>query len=129
MKAATMGAVAFQKGLGACHSLAHPLSSLCGLHHGLANAVCLPAVAEFNAASVPDRVERIAGLLPGSGSCATRLRDLRAAIGLPEALRATGVSREQLEPLADLAFADACHTQNPRVCTRADLLSLYEASF
>src|SRR4030095_231860 len=49
MKAAMMGAVAFQKGLGACHSLAHPLSSEGGLHHGLANALVLPAVIDFNA--------------------------------------------------------------------------------
>src|SRR4030095_16102132 len=55
MKAAMMGAVAFQKGLGACHSLAHPLSSECGLHHGLANALCLPAVVEFNEAAVSER--------------------------------------------------------------------------
>ena len=57
MKAAMMGAVAFQKGLGACHSLAHPLSSEKGLHHGLANALCLPAVVEFNEAAVPDRLD------------------------------------------------------------------------
>src|SRR3974377_557901 len=48
MKAAMMGAVSFQKGLGACHSLAHPLSSEKGMHHGLANALCLPAVVEYN---------------------------------------------------------------------------------
>ncbi|MBW2547080.1 MAG: iron-containing alcohol dehydrogenase, partial [Deltaproteobacteria bacterium] len=48
LKAAMMGAVAFQKGLGACHSLAHPLSAELGMHHGLANAICLPAVLDFN---------------------------------------------------------------------------------
>src|SRR3712207_8865573 len=57
LKAAMMGAVAFQKGLGACHSLAHPLSSECGLHHGLANALCLPAVVEFNEAHARTRSE------------------------------------------------------------------------
>ena len=59
MKAAMMGAVAFQKGLGVCHSLAHPLSSEKNLHHGLANALCLPAVVDFNNQAVPDRIERV----------------------------------------------------------------------
>lgn len=60
MKAAMMGAVAFQKGLGACHSLAHPLSSDFGLHHGLANALCLPAVLDFNEHSALERVLHVA---------------------------------------------------------------------
>ncbi|MDH5676961.1 MAG: iron-containing alcohol dehydrogenase, partial [Myxococcales bacterium] len=51
LEAATLGAVAFQKGLGACHSLAHPLSTETGMHHGLANALCLPAVIDYTAAS------------------------------------------------------------------------------
>ena len=57
--AAAMGGVAFQKDLGATHSLAHPLSSLCGLHHGLANALCLPFVMEFNAARKPGVYRRV----------------------------------------------------------------------
>src|SRR5207249_2808034 len=57
--AAAMGAVAFQKDLGATHSLAHPLSSLCGMHHGTANAVCLPAVMEFNAQRKPGLYRRV----------------------------------------------------------------------
>ncbi len=65
MKAAMMGAVAFQKGLGACHSLAHPLSSECGLHHGLANALCLPAVVEFNAQLAGARLAHAAQALGG----------------------------------------------------------------
>src|SRR5439155_3188470 len=57
--AAAMGGIAFQKDLGATHSLAHPLSSLCGLHHGLANALCLPFVMDFNAARKPGVYRRI----------------------------------------------------------------------
>jgi alcohol dehydrogenase class IV len=131
MKAAMMGAVAFQKGLGACHSLAHPLSNLCGLHHGLANALCLPAVVEWNAAAAEARLREAARAL-GAGSSsaalATRLRELRREIGLPESLRAAGVKPEQLGALADGAIEDACHRSNPRPCTRADLAALYEAS-
>ena len=131
MKAAMMGAVAFQKGLGACHSLAHPLSSEHGLHHGLANALCLPAVLRFNAATVPERVSHVSLLLGGGAeplACATAVADLRAQLGLPNGLGAMGVQSSHLAVLADKAFADACHQSNPRPTTRADLLKLYEAS-
>lgn len=131
MKAAMMGAVAFQKGLGACHSLAHPLSSEHGLHHGLANAVCLPAVIEFNAAAVPDKVLHVGLLLGGAaepGACKARLVELRAAVGLPAGLTSLGIGEAALEKLSSLAIQDACHQSNPRPCTQADLLALYRAS-
>jgi 4-hydroxybutyrate dehydrogenase len=132
LKAAMMGAVAFQKGLGACHSLAHPLSSECGLHHGLANALGLPAVVEFNEEFAASRLAQVATLLGGEPSargCAEALRGLRARLGLPEGLGKAGVAREKLDVLADLAFQDACHQSNPRTCSRDDLRRLYEASF
>jgi 4-hydroxybutyrate dehydrogenase len=136
LKAAAMGAVAFQKGLGACHSLAHPLSSENHLHHGLANALCLPAVVDFNRSAVPAKLARIATLLGVRSDdaeslafeCAGALRALRRRLDLPEGLLAAGVREDQLERLADLAFADACHQDNPRRCTREDLLALYRAS-
>ncbi|HEX7670206.1 MAG TPA: iron-containing alcohol dehydrogenase, partial [Polyangiaceae bacterium] len=132
MKAAMMGAVAFQKGLGACHSLAHPLSSECGLHHGLANSLCLPAVVEWNEGAAHERLGRVArifGSNGSAGSCATVLRELRAKVGLPSTLSEVGVRRDQLGKLADLAILDACHASNPRPCKREDLLALYERSF
>lgn len=132
MKAAMMGAVAFQKGLGACHSLAHPLSSECGLHHGLANALCLPAVVEFNEGAAQPRLARVARIFGGNGSlgsCGVALRELRARVGLPERLGEVGVVREQLPRLSELAVKDACHASNPRPCTTADMLALYETSF
>lgn len=131
MKAAMMGAVAFQKGLGACHSLAHPLSSQCGLHHGLANALCLPAVVDFNETTIPERVLHVALLLGAEaepGACATALRALRAALGLPSGLAQVPIDAELLPSLADQAVADGCHLENPRPCTRDDLLHLYQAS-
>jgi 4-hydroxybutyrate dehydrogenase len=131
MKAAMMGAVAFQKGLGACHSLAHPLSSEHGLHHGLANALCLPAVIDFNEAAAGERVLHVALLLgadAGAGACADALRALRSKLGLPGGLKAAGLSAEQLPPLAGKAIEDACHQGNPRPCTRELLLELYEKS-
>jgi 4-hydroxybutyrate dehydrogenase len=131
LKAAMMGAVAFQKGLGACHSLAHPLSSECGLHHGLANALCLPAVVAFNGDHAGDKLARVSELLGGEPSakgCAEALRALRARLGLPDGLEKAGVPREKIEPMSELAFHDACHSLNPRACTREDLRRLYEAS-
>jgi alcohol dehydrogenase class IV len=129
MKAAMMGAVAFQKGLGACHSLAHPLSSECGLHHGLANALCLPAVVEFNESFVGERYARVARVLGDGGTLGDALRALRARVGLPSGLGEAGVPRDKLGRLADLAIEDGCHRENPRSCTRVDLLTLYERSF
>jgi 4-hydroxybutyrate dehydrogenase len=129
MKAAMMGAVAFQKGLGACHSLAHPLSSEKGLHHGLANALCLPAVVDFNASAVPDRLARVrAALGAGGESLSVALRHLRARLGLPGGLRQEGVTEADLDKLADKAIEDACHRLNPRPVTRDDLRALYAAS-
>jgi len=137
LKASMMGAVAFQKGLGACHSLAHPLSAEHHLHHGLANAVCLPAVLDFNRSAVPEKIARIAKLLGARGEnvetlafeCSGAVRALRKKIGLAEGLGATGVPEDGLSKLAKLALEDACHRSNPRACTEEDMLALYKASF
>jgi alcohol dehydrogenase class IV len=129
MKAAMMGAVAFQKGLGACHSLAHPLSSEKGLHHGLANAICLPAVVEWNTSAVPDRLARVRAAIGAEGeSLPDALRYLRARVGLPGGLRQEGVTLADLDKLADKAILDACHRCNPRPVTREDLRALYAES-
>lgn len=129
MKAAMMGAVAFQKGLGACHSLAHPLSSEKGMHHGLANALCLPAVCDYNTSAVPERIERVRALLdPKAKTLSEALRALRTRIGLANGLAAHGITREDIPKLAAKAIIDACHQSNPRPCTEADLAALYEAS-
>jgi 4-hydroxybutyrate dehydrogenase len=129
MKAAMMGAVAFQKGLGACHSLAHPLSSEMGMHHGLANALCLPAVVEFNQPAAAERLERVRGILdPNAKTCGDALRALRKHVGLPGGLRAEGVGEADVEKLSQKAIEDACHRSNPRPVTREDFASLYRAS-
>lgn len=137
LKAAMMGAVAFQKGLGACHSLAHPLSTEFGMHHGLANAICLPAVLDFNRVVIPERIAEVAHQLGVRGSdeatlafeCAGAVRALRRSIGLPADLRSQGIEESDLPRLAELAYKDVCHQLNPRPCTQDDLLALYKASF
>jgi len=129
MKAAMMGAVAFQKGLGACHSLAHPLSSEKGMHHGLANALCLPAVVEYNESVIAPKLERIRKILePSAKTCADAVRSLRKRVGLPSGLSAEGVTQADVPKLSAKAMEDACHRSNPRPCTRDDLAKLYVAS-
>jgi 4-hydroxybutyrate dehydrogenase len=129
MKAAMMGAVAFQKGLGVCHSLAHPLSSEKNLHHGLANALCLPAVCDFNNVAVPDRIERVRRVVDlNATSLANALRALREKIGLPSGLSAEGITKGDISKLADKAMEDACKALNPRPVTRDDIVKLYELS-
>jgi alcohol dehydrogenase class IV len=132
LKAAMMGAVSFQKGLGACHSLSHPLSAEFNLHHGLANALCLPAVVDFNEKVIPERVQRVATLFGSkreAGAASQALRNLRKAIGLPASLREAGVPEKDLPRLAKLAMGDGCHSSNPRPCTEQDMLALYRASY
>jgi alcohol dehydrogenase class IV len=131
-----MGAVAFQKGLGACHSLAHPLGAEYDEHHGLANALCLPAVLDFNRSVVPARVAAVARALGVRGDdedalayeCAGAVRALRHKVGLPDGLAAIGLSDAQVAKLAPLAFEDVCHGSNPRSCTEQDLLQMYRVS-
>jgi len=127
MMASIMGAIAFQKGLGATHSLAHPLSSDCGMHHGTSNAVLLPFVLEFNRSTVPQRLLELAAQF-GAGDLAAQVRDLNGRIGIAPRLRDYGVTEAVLPVLADKAIQDGCHQLNPRACTRDDLLALYRAA-
>lgn len=128
--AAMMGGIAFQKELGAAHSLSHPLSSLCGLHHGTANALTLPVVMEFNAARKPGLYERVGAAFglakPSDQSTIQHVREFLSEIGLPPGLAAHGVKASQLDALADQAIEDGCHQTNPVPVTRADLRKLYE---
>jgi alcohol dehydrogenase class IV len=129
MKAAMMGAVAFQKGLGACHSLAHPLSSEKGLHHGLANALCLPAVVRWNTDVIgPEKRDHLLRALGATGDLADAIVALRGRLKLPNGLHEEGVTEADISKLADKAFEDACHRSNPRPATRDDLAALYRAS-
>jgi alcohol dehydrogenase class IV len=127
--ASLMGAVAFQKGLGVVHSLAHPLSSLLDTHHGLANAVNIPYGMEFNIAGFEDKFSRIAQALhlkdlSGEG-VVKYLFELNDKIHIPRKLSAIGVRADHIESLADLAFADFAHPNNPKPVTREDFKQLY----
>src|SRR5687767_1205211 len=122
--AATMGGIAFQKDLGAAHSLAHPLSAVCGLHHGLANALVLPAVMRFNARQRPELYQRV-GLAMGKLDAVAGVAGLFRDIGITPGLRNHGVDESHLPQLTEQAWADGCHRTNPVPVTRDDLAQLY----
>lgn len=131
LAASMMGAVAFQKGLGITHSLAHPLSTVCDLHHGLANAIMIPHAMRFNAAVVPKRIERLAQTV-GAGNSVDDFVDwlieLREKLGIPNTLSEVGVTQDHLDALVDYAFADVCHASNPRSPEKSDFRTLYLAA-
>lgn len=128
--ASMMGAIAFQKGLGAVHSLAHPLSSLLDTHHGLANAVNLPYGMAFNIAGNEDKFRRMARAMEltdetGEG-VVNYLKALNERIGIPNCLSAIGVLPSHIDTLADMAIADFAHPNNPKPVSRDDFKRLYE---
>ena len=124
-----MGAIAFQKGLGVVHSLAHPLSALLDTHHGLANAVNIPYGMEFNIEGCEDKFRRIARTLELETETGTGVVDylfnLNSSINIPHKLRDIGVKQQHIETLADLAFADFAHPNNPKPVSREDFKRLY----
>lgn len=133
--AAGMGAIAFQKDLGVVHSLAHPLSTICGMHHGLANALCLVAGMKFCAARKPGLYRRV-GIACGlelqkvSDAEADQrtiafVAEFLASLSLNQRLREHGVKAEQLDALVEQAWADPCHKTNAVPVTAADLRALY----
>ncbi len=135
--AAAMGAVAFQKDLGVVHSLAHPLSTICGMHHGLANALCLVAGMRFCAERKPGLYRRV-GMACGVDvlRCDAKEADERtiqfigvflAGLGLNTKLRDHGVKPEQLDALVAQAVDDPCHKTNAVPVTREDFRALYQS--
>jgi len=129
MIASLMGAVAFQKGLGIVHSLAHPMSSLLDTHHGLANAVNLPNGLEFNYEGFEDRFDTMAyhfGLGSNAGDqVCDFIAKLNAKIGLPSNLSEVGVTKAHVDELSELALADFCHPNNPKPVTKEDFKQIY----
>jgi alcohol dehydrogenase class IV len=130
LNAALMGAVAFQKGLGVVHSCAHALSTVCDMHHGLANGIMLPYGMRFNAGAVPHRFAEMGHVL-GASSCDVKgvlawIEQMKISVGVPRTLAEAGVKVEHFSKLVDVALADVCHANNPRVVTRADFEALFK---
>ncbi|HSV47994.1 MAG TPA: iron-containing alcohol dehydrogenase, partial [Ramlibacter sp.] len=129
MMASMMGAIAFQKDLGAVHSCAHALGAVCDLHHGLANALMIDTVLAWNQEAAPrkfDELAHVCQLAGGGQAFVPWLKALKAEVGISGRLADHGVKREQLPRLVEIATADICHQTNPRPCTAADFQRLFE---
>ncbi|MFN9212215.1 MAG: iron-containing alcohol dehydrogenase [Betaproteobacteria bacterium] len=122
MMASMMGAIAFQKDLGAVHSCAHALGAVCDLHHGLANALMIEPVMKFNLEAAPAKFAELAHVVGAAGAedFVPWLARLKREIGIAPSLSAVGVKREQLGRLVEIAEKDICHQTNPRKCVAAE---------
>jgi len=131
MMASMMGAIAFQKDLGAVHSCAHALGAVCDLHHGLANALMIDTVLAWNFEAVPAKFDELAHVcgVPGGGKgFVAWLKHLKASLGIVGPLSAHGVTAEHIPRLVEIATADICHQTNPRPCNAEDFKRLFEAA-
>jgi 4-hydroxybutyrate dehydrogenase len=128
MSAAMMGAVAFQKGLGAIHALSHPLGAHYNTHHGTTNAVCMPAVLAFNRPAIEDRFERLAaylGIAGGFEGFARYVEELNATLGIPGRMKALGVEDADVDRLVQDALRDPSTGGNPVPLTEDSVRELY----
>ena len=134
-----MAAFSFQKGLGAVHSLAHQLSTDAPIPHGVANAILLPPVMEFNFSYARERYAEVARALgidthnmdvdEAGHAAIDKIRAFNVELNMPTGLGAAGLDREKIPKLGADAMLDHCHKFNPRECTEADMVALFEASF
>jgi alcohol dehydrogenase class IV len=132
--ASMMGAVAFQKDLGATHSIAHALSAVCNTHHGLANAICMVPVMIFNKETSAKQYSQVAktfGIntfsmtdLEASDKAIECVGELAERLKLPSKLREVGVKESLLIEISQIAYLDPCHKTNPRPCSEDDLLGI-----
>lgn len=131
MMASMLGAIAFQKDLGAVHACAHALGAVCDLHHGLANALMIDTVLAWNQLMVPakfDELAHVCGVAGGGEAFIDWLRQLKTDVSIVGGLATHGVKHEQIAQLAAIASNDICHQTNPRVCTVADFERLFTAA-
>jgi 4-hydroxybutyrate dehydrogenase len=130
MMASLQGGLTFQKGLGAVHSMSHPLGGLKSplLHHGTLNAVILPAVLRYNRSHAEAKMQALERALevPAGGDLAAYIEKLNADIGLPPSLRAMGVTEAMIPRMVDGAVKDHSTATNPRPLARADFETLFE---
>lgn len=131
LTAASMGAIAFQKALGAIHSLSHPIGARFHAHHGLTNAVLMPYVLAYNRPIIEDkmaRAARVLSLAPTFDAFLAWILELRVSIGIPHTLGDLNVTDAALEELAAEAVADPNTPDNPRPATQANMLQILKAA-
>lgn len=134
-----MAAFSFQKGLGAVHSLAHQLSTDAPIPHGVANAILLPPVMEFNFSHASEKYAEIARALgidtsdmdidEAGHAAIDKIRAYNTELKMPTGLGDAGLEREKIPKLGADAMLDHCHKSNPRVCTEEDMVALFQAAF
>ena len=130
MSAAAMGSTAFQKGLGAIHALSHPIGAIYHTHHGTTNAVCMPAVLQFNKNAISERFDSVAaylGIQGGFDGFCAYVNDLNASMAIPKTLTELGVSDPDMDRLVKDALADPSTGGNPVEMTVANTRALIEA--
>ena len=127
MSAAIMGATGFQKGLGAIHALSHPIGAMYHTHHGTTNAVCMPAVLQFNRPAIQDVMQSAANYLGISGGfdgfCAY-VDDLNASLGIPRKLSGLGIKNPDIERIVAGALSDPSISGNPIAMTQENTATL-----
>jgi hypothetical protein len=132
MAASSMGATAFQKGLGGMHAIAHPLGALYNTHHGLTNAVVMPYVLDFNRKAIDDKMISLARHLdlpnPSFQAVQKWVLDLRQEIGIPHTLREIKVDDKQVDKVADMAAVDPSAGGNPIKVGAAELRQIFVAA-
>ena len=128
MMASMMGAIAFQKDLGAVHSCAHALGTVNDMHHGLANGIMIDHVMRFNRDAAREKMAELARVC-GAGSSAddfvSWLAKLKERIGIPARLGGKGVTRANIPQLVEVAINDTCHQTNPKPCTAEDFERIF----
>jgi 4-hydroxybutyrate dehydrogenase len=129
MSAAAMGATAFQKGLGAIHALSHPIGAVHHTHHGTTNAVCMPAVLQFNRPAIEGVIAQAAaylGIEGGFEGFAAFVDQFNAELGIPRTLTALGVRDPDLDALTRSALQDPSVGGNPVPMTYENTRKLFE---
>jgi alcohol dehydrogenase class IV len=128
MMASMMGAIAFQKDLGAVHSCAHALGTVVDMHHGLANGIMIDHVMRFNMDAADRKMAELARVC-GAGATAQAfvewLAALKARIGIPATLGSKGVTAQHIPRLVEVAVKDTCHQTNPRAVSAGDFERIF----
>ena len=132
LAAASMGSTAFQKGLGAIHSLSHPVNAQFNVHHGLSNAIFMPYVLTFNKKEISERIVSICdylGLEKSFDSFMQWIMDLRIEFNIPHKLSdVVDEEKIDLEKLSKMAFDDPSTGSNPKKLTKEDMKTMYQRS-
>ena len=133
LTASSMGATAFQKGLGAIHSLSHPVNSVFNIHHGLSNAVFMPYVLTFNRSAIENKIAKLSEYLelknPSFNSFIDWVLDLRDKIKIPHKLsECAKITDKDIETLAPMALNDPCTPENPKKTSLDDMKLMYRHS-